>query len=111
MDQITEYEIAAYISRALSENPGLLSSALRGITQGMEGALAKANEQAALKDQATLAVMALTNGRVGKDLRETLLAKVVAAIHPANACGFERGYIDQHATLRKASPEGEKGNG
>lgn len=94
------FQLTAHIARELTECPDLLDAALKGITSGMSGAIALANARASLKDQATLAIMALTNGRVGKELRETLLARVVASIHPMNACGYERGYLDQHNEAR-----------
>lgn len=88
------------ISNALAANPDLLHAALLGVSQGMARALRVEQQRASIADKATLAAMALAQGRVGKDLRETLLARVAAAIHPQNQCGYERGYIDQHNAAR-----------
>ena len=83
---------------ALSRNPDWLPSALEGISMGMSEAIRKANERASLKDQATLATFALkAGGRMSDELRQTFLARIVAAIHPANQCGYERGLIDAYA--------------
>lgn len=95
-------EFAALVARVLAEHPDWLPPVLTAVSRGMSRALARAEERAALKDQATLAAMALAKGRVGKDLKETLLARVAAAINPINQCGYERGYIDQYAAISRA---------
>lgn len=98
--------LAGSISNELASDPRLLSAALEGITTGMSRAIEIANARASLKDQATLAVMALSKGRVSADLRTTLLERVVAAIDPANACGYEKGYIAEHkVALAKDQPQ------
>lgn len=99
-EPINGRELANLIAMTLASNPEYLANALEGVTIGMAGAVRKAEQRGALKDQATLAAMALSSGRVGKELRETLLARVAAAINPTNQCEYERGYIDQYAKVQ-----------
>jgi hypothetical protein len=85
------------ISAVLEHEPDWLDAALRGIASGMSRAIRKADERAALKGMAALSAMALANKtRIGPELRATFEASIVAAIHPENQCGYERGYIDNY---------------
>ncbi len=96
------------IATALADNPSWLPETLAGVTHGMERAIQKVNERAALKDMATLSALALLRGgRFAPELRETLLARVTAAIHPANQCGYERGMIDAHLAQAIEAGTGE----
>lgn len=93
---MTPSEFREIIAATLAENPSYLPSALDGISAGMAEAIRIADAKKAVSDQAMLSMAALAKGRVGDDLREVLLAKIVAAIHPENQSGVERGYIDKY---------------
>lgn len=95
-------EFGGMIRVTLASHPEYLAAALAAISDGMNEALRSAHVQRSISDQAALAAMGLAKGRLTPELRELLIARVVAAIHPQNKCELERGYIDQHVA-REAS--------
>jgi hypothetical protein len=83
------------ISSELTKNPEWLEIAIRAISDGMEGAMQKLNENVRKKDAAFLAALALIkNERLSKEavsyLNSLIIEKIKEEQHP---CKLEKDFI------------------